>query len=233
MRPRSCSQGKGFCCSSRAVKSVPRTLPNRIIPGRTGIDYMCTQLTVCTLCAMLEMNQVKKENPQDGKSGAGGSSSRREKGVRMNTVLDGRIIGSREMRSNLSDFLDQVINKKRTIIVGRLPKLTETAALIPTEVLEYLVAGAKFSSSVAYDRQTRQYVASVEDFNADGVGETPGEAVEMALDNMESLVKEFFSNADKYLGFERFKKRLPQYLKLRMAADRRRMAEILGFRLGD
>ena len=151
----------------------------------------------------------------------------------MNTVLDGRVIGSREMRNHLSDFLDQVINKKRTIIVGKLYKPAETAALIPTEILEYLVAGAEFDSSVAYDQQTRQHVASIKDFNADGVGETPGEAVEMALDNMESLVEEFFSNADKYLGFERFRKRLPQYLRLKMAADRRQMAEILGFRLED
>lgn len=151
----------------------------------------------------------------------------------MNAILERPVIGSREFRNNLSDFLDQVINKKQTLIVGKLHKPSETAALIPTEVLELLVGGAEFDSSVTYDEGTRQYVATIEDFNADGVGETPAEAVEMALDNMGALVDEFFSNTDRYLGFERFRKQLPRYLRLRMAGDRQQMAEILGFRLED
>ena len=114
---------------------------------------------------------------------------------------------------------------------NKLYKPAKTAALVPTEILAYLVAGAAFDSSVAYDNRTRQYVASIKDFNADGVGKTPAAAVEMALDNMEALVDEFFGNTERYLGFERFRKRLPQYLRLKMAADRRRMAKILGFRL--
>jgi len=182
---------------------------------------------------MLEMRQLKKADSGNKTSGAGEGPPCGKKGEKVNAVLDRRIIGSREMRNNLPTFLDQVINKKRTFIVGKLFKPTETAALIPTEILEYLVAGAEFGSSVVYDKQTRQYVASIKDFNADGVGETPKEALEMALDNMESLVDEFFNNTDKYLGFERFRKYLPQYLRLRMAADRRQMAEILGFRLED
>lgn len=154
----------------------------------------------------------------------------------MNNVLAGRVIGAREMRSNLSAYLDQVIHKKRTILIGRLSKPTETATLIPTEVLEYLVAGAEFNSSVTFDEQTRQYVASIEGFNADGVGDTSGKAVGMVMDNMESLVEEFFTNTDKYLGFEKFQALLPQYLKLRMAmmaADRRKLAKMLGFQLED
>lgn len=151
----------------------------------------------------------------------------------MQTVLGRPIIGSREMRSNLASFLDQVIHKKRTFFVGKLHKPEETAALIPTEILAHLVAGAEFASSVAFDPETKQYVASIDGFNADGVGDTPRAAVEMALDNMELLVDEFFTNADKYLGFERFRQYLAHYLRLKMAVDRRQMAEILGFSLED
>lgn len=151
----------------------------------------------------------------------------------MNAVLEKPVIGSRELRSNLSDFLDQVINKKQTLIVGKLHKPSETAALIPREVLLLLVAGVKYESSVSFDESTGQYVASIKDFNADGVGDTPAEAIEMALDNMEALVDEFFSNVDSYLGFEKFRKRLPFYMKLRISANRQEMAEILGFRLED
>ena len=176
---------------------------------------------------------MKKTDSGNKTFGAGEDPRRRKKGEKVNAILDKRLIGSREMRNNLADFLDQVINKKRTFFVGKLYKPTETAALIPTEILAYLVAGAAFDASVVYDRQTRQYVASIKDFNADGVGETPKKAVEMALDNMASLVDEFFSNTDKYLGFERFRKYLPQYLRLKMAIDRRQMAEILGLRLED
>ena len=176
---------------------------------------------------------MKKADPQNRIAKARGGSPQREKGKTMNVVSDRRIIGAREMRNNLSGFLDQVIHKKRTFFIGKLYNPTETAALIPTEILAYLVAEAKFDSSVDYDDQTRQYVASIKGFNADGVGETPSEAVEMALDNMESLVNEFFDHADAYLGFERFKKRLPQYLRLKMAADRRQMALFLGFRQED
>lgn len=149
----------------------------------------------------------------------------------MSAILDKPVIGSKELRNNLSDFLDQVINKKRTFFVGKVYKPAETAALIPTEILEYLIAGAQFDSSVSYDENSGQYVASIKDFNADGVGETPAEAVEMALDNIDALVEDFFANTEKYLGFEKFRRQLPQYLKLKMAPERRQMAEILGFRL--
>lgn len=176
---------------------------------------------------------MKKADPNETMPGTERGFPRGKKGPGMNSVLNRRIIGAREMRNNLSEFLDKVIHKKQTFFVGKLYKPTETATLLPTEILEYLVSDVEFESIVKYDDETQQYVASIKDLNADGVGKTPEDAVEMALDNVEALVDEFFANTDKYLGFERFRHRLPQYLKLKMAADRERMAEVLGFKAGD
>lgn len=148
------------------------------------------------------------------------------------SALNECVVGSRDFRNNLSEFLDQAINKKRVFLVGRLHRPTETATLMPTQMLESLVSETRFDSSITYDEETEQYVASVKGFNADGVGATPEEAVEMALDNMESLLDDFLSNTDRYLSFARLREHLPHYLRL-MTTGRHQMAAVLGFRLGD
>jgi hypothetical protein len=144
----------------------------------------------------------------------------------------GEIIGSSDLRRDLSDFLDQTINKKRVFLVGRLHRQADTATLMPTEMLVGLLSDVRFDSSACYDEDTRQWVASITELNADGVGATKEDAVHMALDTVEMLLEDFLDNADRYLSFAQLRALVPYYLKL-LVTGRDRLAETLGFRTED
>jgi predicted RNase H-like HicB family nuclease len=148
------------------------------------------------------------------------------------SAVCGEIIGSTDLRRDLSDFLSQTINKKRVFLVGRLHRQADTAILMPTEMLVGLLSDVKFDSSVIYDEDTKQYVASIRELNADGVGATREDAVEMALDNVEALLDDFLSSTDKYLSFAKLREHVPYYLKL-IVGGRSRLAETVGFRTED
>jgi hypothetical protein len=139
-----------------------------------------------------------------------------------------KLIGSRDLRSNLSDYMDQVLQKKQVFLVGKKFKPRESAALINKELLELLLAGVEFHSSVNFDASTKQYTAEIDGFNAGGVGDTPEAAVEMALDNIENLVEDFFTDFDYYRRFPIYLERFPHYLKLKLAGSREELATLLG-----
>lgn len=139
-----------------------------------------------------------------------------------------KIIGSRDLRSNLSAYMDQVLQKKQIFLIGKKYKPQESAALINKELLELLLGKVKFHSKVVFDEATNQYIAEVDSFNAEGVGDTPEAAIEMALDNIETLVEDFFSDFDYYRRFQKYLDQFPYYLKLKLSESRHEMAVILG-----
>lgn len=139
-----------------------------------------------------------------------------------------KIIGSRDLRSNLSAYMDQVLQKKQIFLIGKKFKPHESAALINKELLELLLGKVKFHSKVVFDETTNQYTAEIDSFNAEGVGNTPEAAIEMALDNIETLVEDFFSDFDYYRRFQKYLDLFPYYLKLKLSESRHEMAVLLG-----
>jgi predicted RNase H-like HicB family nuclease len=148
----------------------------------------------------------------------------------MNALVENRLIGTKEFRSNLSDCLNQVIHKKKTLLVGNQFRPTETATVIATDTLEAIASHFVFTSTVHYDEETKQYVASVEQFNADGVGGSAEEAIEMALDNIEIAIESFFEKAEVFLKFKKYADLYPYYLRAALAGSRDRLAQILSFK---
>jgi hypothetical protein len=147
---------------------------------------------------------------------------------KMNTATE-KIIGSRNLRNNLSSYMDQVLQKKQVLLVGKKFKPQESAALINKELLDILLGKVEFHSRVDFDEETKQYAAEIDGFNAGGIGDTPKEAIEMTLDNMETLVEDFFDDFDYYRRFQKYLDRFPYYLKLKLAGSREEMADLLGF----
>lgn len=147
----------------------------------------------------------------------------------MNTLVENRLIGTKEFRNHLSDCLNQVIRQKKMLVVGNQFHPAETATIIATDALESLVSHFIFTSAVFYDETSQQYVATVEQFNADGVGGTAEEAVEMALDNIETAVESFFEKAAVFLNFKKYTELYPYYLRAALAGNREELAEILNF----
>jgi hypothetical protein len=146
----------------------------------------------------------------------------------MDTTTE-KFIGSRNLRNNLSNYMDQVLHKKQVFLVGKKFKPQESAALINKELLDLLLDEVKFHSKVGFDDETKQYFAEIDGFNAGGVGKTPQEAIEMTLDNIETLVEDFFADFDYYRRFQKYLDRFPHYLKLKLAGSREEMAALLGF----
>jgi predicted RNase H-like HicB family nuclease len=169
--------------------------------------------------------QTKSRNPKKTSP-----NKPRNKEKPMNAIVENKLIGTKEFRNNLSDCLTQVIHNKKLLTVGNHFRPTETATLIATDVLESLISHFTFTSTVYYDQETKQYVAAVEQFNTDGVGDTAEEAVEMALDNIETAIGSFFEKVDVFLKFKKYTDLYPYYLRAALAGDRDQLARILSFK---
>jgi len=150
----------------------------------------------------------------------------------MNVVLNPPVIGTKNFRDNLADYLKQVYDKNQVLRVGKSNRPEESAMIISSDILGRLVENVTFHTEVYFDEPTNQHVAAVEEFNGDGVGDTREEAIEMALDNIENLVEGFFSDIDWYLRSPKHRQLLPQYIKLKLAESREQFAEFLGFDRG-
>jgi predicted RNase H-like HicB family nuclease len=155
---------------------------------------------------------------------------RKKKVSDMDAVLNSPVIGTRNFRDKLSDYLKQVYDQNQILRVGKANRPQESAMLVSSAILGRLVENATFHTQVYYDEQTKQYVAAVEEFAGDGVGDTRKEALEMALDNIESLVEGFFSDINWYLRSPKYCLLLPHYIKLKLAESREQFAELLGLR---
>lgn len=141
-----------------------------------------------------------------------------------------KMIGSRDLRSNLSGYMDQVLQKKQVFLIGKKFKPQESAALINKELLELLLNNVEFHSKVYFDSETSQYAAEVNEFNIDGVGDTAQAAVEMALDNTETMVEDFFADFNFYSRFPKYLELFPHYLKLKLTGSRQEISELLNFK---
>ena len=139
-----------------------------------------------------------------------------------------KIVGSKELRSNLSGYMDQVLNKKQVLLVGKKFRPEESAALINTEMLDILMGKVEFHSQVYLDEATGQYVAAIEGFNADGVGDTADEAIAMTLDNIETMVDDYFNDFSYYRRIQESLGLFPHYLKLKLTGSREDLAKLLG-----
>ena len=139
-----------------------------------------------------------------------------------------KFVGSKELRSNLSGYMDQVLNKKQILLVGKKFRPEESAALINTEMLDILMGKVEFRSQVYLDEETGQYVAAIEGFNADGVGDTADVAIAMTLDNIETMVDDYFNDFSYYRRFKESLALFPHYLKLKLTGSREDLAKLLG-----
>jgi hypothetical protein len=137
-------------------------------------------------------------------------------------------IGTRELRQNLSSVLDSVVREYRVVYAGNRVRGGPMAAILPADVLAQLVAPFTFAPKVGFDEESRQYYARVPEIMADGVGDAPEDTLEVLLDNVETLIAEFFARADVYMRYPEYRTMYPYYLKLSMASDRAALARVLG-----
>ncbi len=151
-----------------------------------------------------------------------------KKKVRKMRAATAQIIGTRDFRDNLADYLKLVYIKNHVLRVGKLNRPEESALLVPAPIMMELLTNVSFHSTVYFDDSTNQYVAAIAELNGDGVGDTKEAAIAMALDNIEDLVADFFQDIEWQLRSPQQRRLLPHYLKLKMAESREQLAELLG-----
>jgi hypothetical protein len=155
---------------------------------------------------------------------------RKKKVKDMNAAMNTPLIGTRDFRNNLADYLKQVYDKNQVLRVGKSNRPEESAMIVSNAILSTLVENTTFQAKVYFDKPTHQYSAEVEGLLGGGVGDTAEDAIEMALDNIQALVEHFFENITYYLQYPEYREKLPKYLKLKLADSRERLAAILGLR---
>lgn len=147
----------------------------------------------------------------------------------MNAAMSRPMVGTKDFRDDMADFLKEVYDKNKVLRVGKIRRPEESVVILSNVVLGKLVGDTKFNSEVRFDETTKQYVATVHCFNADGVGDTAEEAIEMTLDNIEDLVDDFFNDMNWYLRSPKHVELLSHYIKLKMTDSREQLTELLGF----
>jgi hypothetical protein len=85
-----------------------------------------------------------------------------------------KIIGTRELRANLSSFLDSVINNGTEITTGHIKKRnSETASILPTQILIAMLKDAyAFNLIIEFDKETQQYSAGIDELKIYTVSDT-------------------------------------------------------------
>lgn len=140
------------------------------------------------------------------------------------------VVGMRALRNNLSDCISKAINNFQEVLTANnAVKGSKTVSIISTEMLKVMLDSCcKFNTSITFDDVTEQYVASVEELDADGQGKTREEAVNVLLDNIIVLTEDYFENVELYLRIENSKTMLPYYERIKHCEDRNEMIRVLG-----
>ena len=156
--------------------------------------------------------------------------SKGEEGVTMEALhfnADGKIVGVRELRKDLSKILDSVINSNQFIITGNKFKVMKTATIIPTILMEEILSNYKFNPTIDYDETTKQHYVKIPEIDVEGVGDTEEAAIHMAVDNAGMIAENFFEEADTYMRFGKYRKMYPYYMRVLYAENTEALIEVL------
>lgn len=145
-----------------------------------------------------------------------------------NELFSRDVIGVAELRRNLSNVMDNAIDRFQEVIAGNIKKGGKTAIILSTELLDILLDYYQFSPLINYDDFTQQYEVIVPEIGAFGSGITKQEAINILLDNVVSLTEDYFDDIELYIRIEKYKKQYPYYLKLKSCVEKEQLLKVLG-----
>jgi hypothetical protein len=145
-----------------------------------------------------------------------------------NELFNRDIMGITDLRTNLSNVIDNAIERFQEVIAGNVKKGGKTATIISTELLDILLGYYQFNSVINYDNSTQQYEVIVPEIGVSGFGETEQVAIDILLDNIISLTEDYFDDIELYIRIEKYKKQYPYYLKLKGCTKKEQLLKVLG-----
>ncbi len=138
------------------------------------------------------------------------------------------IIGFRELRSKISEVIDNVVTDYGVVISGNAKKNSpKTAAIISTSILDEILSIYRFSPIIDFDEETKQYEVILQEINIYGCGETVEQASEMVADMVIDATEEYFANADMYARIPDERAKYPYFLRIRSCLNREGVKKVL------
>ena len=133
----------------------------------------------------------------------------------MERLMENKVLGLRDFRSNVSEVFQRAINSFEEIIIGNAKRGGKTVSIISTDLLESILENYKFNPLISYDEVSKQYEVIIKEISVTGFGDTKEDAINMIVENTIVLVEDYFENLELYLRLADMKCQYPYYLRLR------------------
>lgn len=143
-------------------------------------------------------------------------------------LFENKIMGFRELRANISEVIDRVINRFEIIESGNIKKNNkETAVIIASKALESILAAYEFNPEKRFDETTGQHEIILGEIGISGFGDTQESAMEMLLDMVIDNTEEYFENTDLYMRISDLKAKFPYYMRIKQCQDKEELKKVL------
>lgn len=151
------------------------------------------------------------------------------KTIQADRSLFNNVIGSRELRSKISEVIENVITGYNVVISGNIKKnSTKTAAIISTKILEDILNVYRYNPIINFDDETTQYEVILNEISVYAYGDTREEAIDMAIDIAIDITEDYFNNAEMYARIPGEKAKYPYFLRIRSCNDIDEVKKVLG-----
>lgn len=132
----------------------------------------------------------------------------------VDTMFEKRILGLRDLRSNLSEVIGKAINSFEEILSGNAKTGGDTASIISTKLLTEILEVYKFNPTIDFDEVTEQYEVAIDEIGIYGSGDTKEEAIEVTVDLVIDSTNDYFQNKELYMRIPDMREKFPYYLRI-------------------
>jgi len=177
-----------------------------------------------------KMRVPKKKTESEKKAGCAAKGVKKMGAIMQNrSLFNNNIVGFKELRSNISEVIDDVVTGYNVVISGNVKKnSTKTAAIISTKILDEILDIYRFNPVINFDAETNQFEAILNEINIYGCGDTKEEAIEIATDMVIDITEDYFENAEMYARIPDQKAKYPYFLRVRNCSSRDEVKKVLG-----
>lgn len=139
------------------------------------------------------------------------------------------IIGFRELRSKISEVIDNVTTKFNVVISGNVKKSydTNTVAIISTKILNDILSAYRFNTEVKKDEATGQFEAIQNEIRVYGCGDTKEEAIDQLIDLVVDSTDDYFENVEVYARIPEMRAKYPYFLRINQCRDKEELLKVL------
>jgi hypothetical protein len=146
-------------------------------------------------------------------------------------LIEKHIIGTRDLRANLSNLIEKVLNNGTEVIAGHAKKNDKkTVSIIATSMLDSILETYKFNPIVTFDEKTGQYLVGLDEIKVYTVADEKEYAVNDLIDLIIDTTEDYFENSDLYTRMPDYKSMYPYFLRIHHCNTRDELREMLNLK---